>query len=96
MMRNLEHRVEVLAPVEAPELQASLRTIIDTQLSDQYDIWQMQPDGSYLRLQGKNADGDGSQQALIKDAQERLRRAHSTKRRKTSSAHKRNISLRND
>ncbi len=96
MMRNLEHRVEVLAPVEAPELQASLRTIIDTQLSDQYDIWQMQPDGSYLRLQGKNADGDGSQQALIKDAHERLRRAHSTKRRKTQSTHKRNISLRDN
>ncbi len=96
MMRNLEHRVEVLAPVEAPELQASLRTIIDTQLSDQYDIWQLQADGSYLRLQGKNADGDGSQQALIKDAQERLRRAQGAKRRKTPSAHKRNISLRDD
>ncbi len=94
MMRNLEHRVEVLAPVEAPELQASLRMIIDIQLSDQYDIWQMQPDGSYVELKGKNTDGDGSQQALIKDAQERLRRAHSTKRRKTLSAHKRNISLR--
>ncbi len=96
MMRNLEHRVEVLAPVEAPELQASLRTIIDIQLSDQYGIWQMQSDGSYVQLKGKNADGDGSQQALIKDAQERLRRAHSTKRRKAQSAHKRNISLRDD
>ncbi len=96
MMRNLEHRVEVLAPVEAPELQASLRTIIDIQLSDQYDIWQMQSDGSYVELKGKNTDGDGSQQALIRDAQERLRRAQGAKRRKSQSTHKRNISLRDD
>jgi polyphosphate kinase len=94
MNRNLEHRVEVLAPVEDPELQAGLRAIIDTQLSDEYSIWQMNADGSYTRLQGKNELGEGSQQALIRQAQERIRDATRLKRRKPQAARRRNIHLR--
>jgi polyphosphate kinase len=94
MNRNLEHRVEVLAPVEDPELQRGLRGIIDTLLSDEYSIWQMNPDGSYARLQGKSEDGAGSQQALIRQAQERIRDATRLKRRKPQGARRRNIHLR--
>ncbi|TNF88145.1 MAG: polyphosphate kinase 1 [Gammaproteobacteria bacterium] len=94
MMRNLEHRVEVVAPVEDPELQGRLRHIIDTQLSDEHSIWQMQSDGSYIRLEGKSEDG--SQQALIKDAQERVRDAQRLKRRKAQGARRRNIHLRSN
>ena len=94
MMRNLEHRVEVVAPVEDPELQGRLRHIIDTQLSDEHSIWQMRPDGSYIRLEGKSEDG--SQQALIKDAQERVRDAQRLKRRKAQGARRRNIHLRSN
>ncbi len=94
MMRNLEHRVEVLVPVEDPELQAGLRNIIDTQLSDEYGIWQMCGDGSFTRLQGKSETGDGSQQALIKHAQNRIREAKRLKRRKPQGVRRRNIHLR--
>jgi len=94
MNRNLEHRVEVLVPVEDPELQSGLRGIIDTLLSDEYSIWQMNPDGSYTRLQGKQEDGEGSQQALIRQAQERIRDATRLKRRKPQGARRRNIHLR--
>ena len=94
MNRNLEHRVEVLAPVEEPELQTGLRGIIDTLLSDEYSIWQMNSDGSYTRLQGKQEDGEGSQQALIRQAQERIRDATRLKRRKPQAARRRNIHLR--
>ncbi|MDH3450256.1 MAG: polyphosphate kinase 1 [Gammaproteobacteria bacterium] len=96
MMRNLEHRVEVLAPVEDPELQARLRNIIDTQLSDQYDIWQMQGDGSYIQLKGKSESGEGSQQALIREAQDRMREANRLKRRKPEGLRHRNIHLRSN
>ncbi len=96
MMRNLEHRVEVLAPIEGPELQASLRNIIDTQLSGEYSVWEMQSDGSYVLQEGTNTDGDGSQQALIQEAQERLRDAQRLKRRKSQGIHRRNIQLRSD
>jgi polyphosphate kinase len=49
MKRNLEARVEVLCPVEPPELKKELRMIFDTHLSDQCSAWDMQPDGSYLQ-----------------------------------------------
>ncbi|MEO8706136.1 MAG: polyphosphate kinase 1, partial [Kofleriaceae bacterium] len=49
MQRNLEKRVEVLIPVEDPRLQAEMRHLIDTQLSDQRGAWDMHPDGSYVK-----------------------------------------------
>jgi polyphosphate kinase len=94
MNRNLEHRVEVLVPVEDLDLQTALRGIIDTLLSDEFSIWQMNSDGSYKRLLGKNEVGDGSQQALIRQAQERIRDATRLKRRKPRGARSRNIHLR--
>jgi polyphosphate kinase len=93
MKRNLEHRVEVLVPVELPELQAGLRNILDTLLSSKYSVWQMNPDGSYVRLVGSNESGASSQLALIEDAQERVRDAKRLKRRKPQAARRRNIHL---
>ena len=93
MKRNLEHRVEVLVPVELPELQAGLRNILDTLLSSEYSIWQMNSDGSYTQLIGSNEDGASSQQALIQDAQERSRDAKRLKRRKPQTVRRRNIHL---
>jgi polyphosphate kinase len=80
-------------PVELPELQSGLRNIIDTQLSSEYSIWQMNPDGSYDHLVGSNEAGADSQQALIEDAQERIRDAKRLKRRKPQAARRRNIHL---
>ena len=45
MKRNLESRVEVVTPVEAPELQAELRTVLDMQLSNRRNVWEMQSNG---------------------------------------------------
>ena len=91
MNRNLEHRVEVITPVEDPELQERLREIFDTLLSDEYSIWQMNADGSYTRLLGKNEDNPSSQQAMIGLAQDRDRASKRLKRRKAQSARSRNI-----
>ena len=94
MKRNLEHRVEVLVPIEEAELQDGLRTILETLLSKKYSIWQMNADGSYTHLPGKNETGEGSQQALISQAQERDRSAKRLKRRKPQGVRRRNIHLR--
>ncbi|MCZ6579278.1 MAG: polyphosphate kinase 1 [Gammaproteobacteria bacterium] len=91
MKRNLEHRVEVLVPVEDPELQGELRNIIDTLLSDQHTIWQMNSDGSYVQQQGKSPTVESSQQALIRQTAERLWEATRLKRRKPQGARSRNI-----
>ena len=91
MQRNLENRVEVLVPVEDPELQAALRTILDTLLSDSHSAWQMNADGSYVQLEGKDSTVESSQQALIDQAADRLREATRLKRRKPQGARRRNI-----
>ncbi|MGD2052958.1 MAG: polyphosphate kinase 1 [Gammaproteobacteria bacterium] len=49
MTRNLESRVEVVAPVDDVRLRQELRLIIDVQLSSKKQVWEMQPDGSYVQ-----------------------------------------------
>ena len=80
MQRNLEKRVEVLCPIEDPRLQAELRFMLDTQLSDQRGAWDMQPDGSYVQRTGLNAKH--SQQQLIERTERRLKEATRLRRRK--------------
>ncbi|MDZ7750982.1 MAG: polyphosphate kinase 1 [Gammaproteobacteria bacterium] len=73
MRRNLEKRVEVVAPVDVPELQEDLRLILDTQLSDQRSAWEMRSDGSYVqRMPPEGKDERGSQEMLIEMANTRM------------------------
>jgi len=66
MKRNLESRVEVLTPVEAPELQRELRHVLDALLDDTSDAWEMGEDGSYQRIRpAPGAEPRSAQQALI-------------------------------
>jgi polyphosphate kinase len=81
MKRNLESRVEVVTPVQKPELQAALRQILTVQLSNQRSVWEMQADGRYIQLQPKDKQL-GAQETLIKLANHRFAEA------KTSSSHK--------
>jgi len=83
MKRNLESRVEVVAPVEPPELRQELRRILDVQLNDRRSAWEMQPDGSYLqRTPGEGEEPRGSQQMLIDLAERRQKEAQRLKKRK--------------
>jgi len=92
MKRNLEYRVEVLAPVEHPALRAELRTILDVQWADRRSAWEMQPDGSYRRLRpAAGAKALGSQEQLIRLAERRLRTATRLRKRKSLSPGKRNL-----
>ena len=76
MKRNLEHRVEVVTPVESKRLQKRLREILDTQFGDRRSAWDMQPDGEYAqRTPGKNEAPLGSQEQLINLAEKRALKA---------------------
>ncbi|MEQ1530866.1 MAG: polyphosphate kinase 1, partial [Methylococcales bacterium] len=70
MKRNLESRVEVVTPVQKPELQEVLRQILTVQLSNQRSVWEMQSDGQYIQLQPKDKQL-GVQETLIKLANKR-------------------------
>ena len=82
MKRNLEQRVEIVVPVEAPALRAELRNVLDLHLADQRSAWDMQPDGTYVQRQPQDPDTPGCQQQLIALAEERLRSAMRLRRRK--------------
>ena len=70
MRRNLESRVEVVTPVEDPELRQELRLILTAQLGDTRNAWEMQSDGSYLQRHSGD-DTEGSQQQLLRAAAKR-------------------------
>lgn len=55
MKRNLESRVEVCTPIESPKHQALLREILDLQLNNKRNVWEMTSDGSYIQLTSKDA-----------------------------------------
>ena len=83
MKRNLESRVEVVAPVDTPDLQRELRQILDVQLNDRRSAWDMQPDGSYVqRTPGEGDDPRSSQQMLMDLAERRQKEALRLKKRK--------------
>ncbi len=89
MKRNLEHRVEAVAPVESKRLQKRLREILDIQCNDRRSAWDMQSDGEYVqRTPCKNEAALGSQDQLILLAEKRAMKAQtaiSTAKRKRRS-----------
>nr|VFK32036.1 MAG: polyphosphate kinase [Candidatus Kentron sp. MB]VFK35116.1 MAG: polyphosphate kinase [Candidatus Kentron sp. MB]VFK76982.1 MAG: polyphosphate kinase [Candidatus Kentron sp. MB] len=66
MKRNLESRVEVVTPVENPDLRQDLRLMLDVQLADRRSAWELNADGSYTqRKPGEGQETHGSQETLI-------------------------------
>ncbi|HSL40128.1 MAG TPA: polyphosphate kinase 1, partial [Desulforhopalus sp.] len=50
MKRNLESRVEVSAPIESPRHQQLLRELLDLQLKNTRNVWEMDSEGNYTQL----------------------------------------------
>ncbi len=77
MRRKLENRVEVLVPVSEPSHQLELQEILDLQMQDQRDAWDMACDGSYRqRIPAAETDSMiGSQAALAMRAHKRRLKA---------------------
>jgi polyphosphate kinase len=49
MPRNLDTRVELLVPVEDPDLRADLRDVLDRSLADDLNAWDLGEDGTWRR-----------------------------------------------
>ncbi len=65
MYRNLNNRVECVAPIVDPVLRARLRQILDVMLDDQRSAWDMQPDGSYIQRRPTDPTTPGTHERLI-------------------------------
>jgi len=94
MKRNLEYRVEVLAPVESPLLRAELKALLDVQWNDRRSAWEMRADGTYVQRlpPGKRRDAEpGSQETLIRLAERRLKTATRLRKRTSLTPGRRNL-----
>jgi len=83
MPRNLDRRLEVVAPVEDPELQQRVRSFFDVVLADNTTAWELRSDGRWQRLQPKKDEpARSTHSVLMKSARPRARRRAAALRRK--------------
>jgi polyphosphate kinase len=76
MQRNLDHRIEVLAPVENARIRQEINAIFESALADTTNAWELAADGTWSRL----VPGDGTKPHLHQETM--LRRAHTRARRR--------------
>ena len=75
MPRNLDHRIEIVTPVDQPRAQGELEAIFETLLADRSTAWELRADGTWERLEPKKGKRTRpSQLALMRRAQIRARR----------------------
>jgi polyphosphate kinase len=66
MHRNLNRRIEVLFPVEDPQLRARVRVeLLENAIADNTKIRWLQPDGSYKRTPAHTGDQRNFQEELM-------------------------------
>ena len=68
MPRNLERRVEILFPVDRPELKEELLHILQCQLKDNVKASVLQPDGSYEKVDKRGKSLFQSQEVFCREA----------------------------
>lgn len=68
MPRNLERRVEILFPVDRPELREKLLHILECQLKDNVKASVLQADGSYEKVDRRGKTAYSSQEAFCREA----------------------------
>jgi polyphosphate kinase len=82
MPRNLDHRIEIVVPLESQRAQAEVDTIFDTLLADNRHAWQLDANGDWTRLEPRDGEKPFvAQSALMRRAQLRERRQAESDRR---------------
>ncbi|MGD9948828.1 MAG: polyphosphate kinase 1 [Desulfobulbus sp.] len=90
MQRNLESRVEVCVPVEPPKQRKQLRQWLDLQLANKRNVWDMQPDGTYVQRMARGRAGTICiHRKLIEQTEKRLSAASRTSMKKAMIGKKR-------
>jgi polyphosphate kinase len=76
MTRNLDHRVEAVAPVEATPLRRQLRFVLEATLADNRRRWTMESDGSYTQVTPEDEPVRDVQETLIAATEAALERGY--------------------
>jgi polyphosphate kinase len=81
MRRNLDHRIEILVPVEDARSQRELSKTFDSIMEDTRWSWALRADGAWERVRGKKGSaGQSLHSALMRRARARARRASTVSR----------------
>ena len=64
MRRNLDRRVEAVAPIDSPKHRKKLEELLKLYLNDNREYWEMQSDGSFIQRQPKT-EIKSAQKSLI-------------------------------
>ena len=73
MPRNLERRVEILFPVEQPDLKAKVLHILQGELRDTVKAHVLKPDGTYEKVDKRGKPAYNSQLAFSLEAKKEAR-----------------------
>ena len=76
MPRNLERRVEILFPVDRPELKEKLLHILQSQLADNIKASVLKPDGTYTRASKRGRQAYCSQEVFCQEAVDEAKRMY--------------------
>ncbi len=83
MKRNLDSRVEVVAPVEDETIREELRLMLNVQLADRRSAWDMDGNGMYTQRQPRDdSQSEGAQDTLIAVAEKRYEAVASREQKK--------------
>ncbi len=79
MQRNLDHRIEVIAPIENARIRQEINTLLDSALADDTNAWLLGPDGEWTRATpGKKPHSHHA--TMMRRAQTRARRGARARR----------------
>jgi polyphosphate kinase len=67
MPRNLERRVEAVAPIVDRSLHPRLQSLLDLCLDDYRQAWELDADGTYTQRQPRSDDDIGTHRRLLRD-----------------------------
>jgi polyphosphate kinase len=74
MPRNLDHRIEVVVPVDDAQVRAEIDAIFKVLLVDNVGAWKLAADGTWARVRPKKSERRRSAQALFMARRDRARR----------------------
>jgi polyphosphate kinase len=65
MQRNFDRRVEQLFPLREKRHREKIRRLLELQLADTANAWELKPDGSFERLHSKEGEEPLDSQAVL-------------------------------
>ncbi len=81
MSRNLDHRIELLVPIESVRARQEVHAILDSALADNTNAWSLVSDGAWSRVASpKSAKRHSHHAAMMRRAAERARRGTRSRR----------------